>query len=98
MKIKGYHISPLQNREEILKKGLIPKEKKEGRIQYGPRIFFSKNRNNPGLDYVNFENVDCWEFEIDSKFIQKDEFSRMKDYFFTEIAIKPENLKLIKTY
>jgi len=92
--LKAYHIARKKNRNSILKNGLIPFGKNSGRIQYGPRIFFSIDTNNLGFDYVDFENVDCWEFEIDSNQIKKDPVSNCPNHFYIETAIKPSRLKL----
>lgn len=94
---KAYHISHSKNRESILKNGLIPKEKTEGIIQYPPCIFFSINKKDLGYDYVNYENVDCWEFEVDLNQIKKDTFSKSINHFFIEKPIIPSKLKLIKS-
>lgn len=96
--IKVYHISPRKNRESILKKGLLPKEKATGRIQYPHRIFVSKEKSDLGFDYVNYENVDCWSFKVDSKVLKKDTFSHSKNHFYIDEMIAPENLKLEASY
>jgi hypothetical protein len=93
---KAYHISHSKNRESILKNGLIPNEKKEGLIKYAPCIFFSINKKDLGYDYVNYENVDCWEFEVDSKQIKKDKFSGSTNHFYIETPVSSDKLKLIK--
>lgn len=94
---KVYHISHSKNRESILKNGLIPKEKKEGLIQYPPCIFFSTNKKDLGYDYVNYENVDCWEFKVDSKDMKKDNFSKSNNHFYIKTPINPDKLKLVKS-
>lgn len=98
MNIKVYHISPIQNRKSILKYGLIPNQKNFGRIKYGPSLFISTNKKDLGFDYVNFENVDCWEFEVDSKTIKKDPFSGSSNHFFIEKHIAASKLKLFSTH
>lgn len=98
MKIKAYHISPRKNRASILKHGLLTASKTIGRIKYGHRIFFSTDLDNLGFDYVNFENVDCWEFEVDSKSIKKDQISNCKYHFYIESSIQPSKITLIKSY
>jgi hypothetical protein len=98
VKIKVYHISHSKNRYSIQKNGLIPHEKTEGRIQYSPRIFISIDKEDLGFDYVNYENVDCWEFEVDSNSIKKDEFSSSKNHFYVEEFIPAEKISLIESY
>ena len=95
--VKCYHISPIKNRESILKSGLIPKSKTKGSIQYEPRIFFSLNKKKLGLDYVDYENIDVWEFSIDRNFIKRDDFTSIKSFYYTNHWIEPENVKLIET-
>jgi hypothetical protein len=98
MLIKAFHISPKKNRASILNKGILPNQKTDGRIQYGPRIFISTNKNDLAFDYVNYENVDCWEFEVDSNLIKKDEFSGSTDHFYIENKINPDSIKLLESY
>lgn len=94
MILKAYHISRKKNRDSIIKNGLIPSAKNSGRIQYSPRIFFSIDSKNLGFDYVDFENVDCWEFEVDSEQIKKDTVSSCPHHFYIETAVKPSKLRL----
>lgn len=98
MKLKAYHISPKRNRESIKTHGLIPQEKLSGRIQYGPRLFFSTNTNDLGFDFVNFENVDCWEFEVEAEKIKPDLISGSTNHFYIEQNITPEDIKLFRSY
>lgn len=96
--ITVYHISPKKNRDSIKKSGLIPQRKDSGRIKFEPRIFVSKDKKHLGFDYVNFENVDCWTFKIDSKLLYKDEFSSSDHHFYLECSIGPEKLILDSSY
>lgn len=98
MILKAYHISRQKNRESILQNGLIPHEKNSGRIQYSPRIFFSTDINNLGFDYVDFENVDCWEFEVDSNSIKKDPISSSEYHFYIETVIHPSKVSLFSSH
>lgn len=82
----------------ILKNGLIPKEKKVGRIKYGPSIFISIDNKDLGFDYVDFENIDCWEFEVDLSSIKKDPFSGSSNHFYIEYHIPAYKLKLFSTH
>lgn len=98
MIIKVYHLSRSKNRNSIKEKGLIANEKKFGHIQYGPRIFISKKKSDLAFDFVDYENVDCWEIEIDKSEIKKDPFSGSKNHFFIERCIPASKLKLIESY
>lgn len=80
--VKCYHLSHRKNRDSILKHGLIPKEKTDGRIRYGPRIFVSTSLNYLAFDFVGFENVDCWCFEVEEGELQQDVVSGAKSHFF----------------
>lgn len=73
-------------------------QKTEGRIVYSPRVFVSKNEDDLAFDYVNYENVDCWGFEIDTALLKKDEFSGSTNHFYTEQKIEPAKLKLHGSY
>lgn len=95
---KAYHISYTKNRDSILKNGLIPNGKTDGRIQYVPCVFFSINKKDLGFDFVDYENVDCWEFEVDCETIKPDKFSGSKNHFYIESPILPNNIKLSKSY
>jgi len=95
LKIKAYHISRFKNRDSILKNGLIPKGKNSGLIQYPPSIFFSIDINDLAYDYVDFEYVDCWEFEIEYSKIKSDTFSYSKSHYYINEPIPPSDIKLI---
>lgn len=97
MKIQVYHIARRNDRESILRDGLIPKSKETGRIQYGPRIHFSTNRENLGYDYVDYENVDCWGFKIEEELITRDTNSHSEFHYFAECPIAPEELTLVES-
>jgi hypothetical protein len=96
--MKAYHISPIKNRNSILEKGLDTVDKKTGRIQYEHRLFFSIDKKDLGFDFVNFENVDCWEFEVKKSQIKKDEFSHSKNHFYIEERVDASKIKLVKSY
>jgi len=95
MLIRCYHISRQKNRTSILKNGLIPSGKTEGRIKYKPRIFLSTSINHLGYDYVDFENVDCWEFEVEEELLKRDEFSGNEFHFYIEEKVGPGELRLL---
>lgn len=94
-KIKAYHISKIKNRESILKNGLIPHEKKWGLIQYEPSIFLSTDIHNLAYDYVGYENVDCWEFEVELSKLKKDPFSMSICHYYINEPILKDNIKLL---
>lgn len=89
-----YHLSHRKNRESILKHGLIPKAKTDGRIKYGPRIFVSVSLEHLAFDYVGFENVDCWGFEVEASELEPDVVSGVKSHFFIVKRISPKDLTL----
>lgn len=92
--VKCYHLSHRKNRDSILKHGLLPKEKTEGRIRYGPRIFVSTSLDDLAFDYVGFENVDCWSFEVEDEELEPDVFSGNKSHFFVAKTIPFNHLTL----
>lgn len=96
--MKAYHISPIKNRQSILRNGLIPNSKENGRIQYEKRLFFSIDRNDLGFDFVNFENVDCWEFEVEPKTMKPDNFSGSTNHFYITSKIPADKIRLAQTY
>ena len=98
MIIQVYHISHKKNRKSISEKGIIANEKISGRIKYGPSVFFSINENDLGFDFVNYENVDCWSFNVNSSKIKKDPFSGSKNHFYVEDDISPKKIKLNNSY
>jgi len=75
MFVKAYHISHRKNRDSILSNGLLPKSKDSGIIQYPPSIFLSLSTQDLGYDFVDYVNVDCWEFEVDSERISPEKLS-----------------------
>ncbi len=94
MTVKAYHISHKKNRNSILTNGLIPSGKYSGTIQYEPSIFLSLSTQDLGYDFVNYENVDCWEFEIDMEKIKPDNFSGSTNHFYTTEKISPDRLSI----
>lgn len=94
----SYHISHKKYRKSILENGLVPKEKKQGLNQYNARIFVSVNKKDLAFDYVNYENVDCWEFEVDKTKLIKDEFSTSKNHFYLIEPISADKIKLSQSY
>ena len=87
-KIKCYHISKITNRNSILEKGLIPFAKKGEAITYKPRIFFSTDKNNLGFDYVDYFDVDVWEFELPKNKVFKDEFCSSDCFCYSNVKVK----------
>lgn len=96
--MKAYHISPTKNRQSILRNGLTPNSKKEGRIKYENRLFFSIDKEDLGFDFVNFENVDCWEFEIDPKIMKPDNYSGSTNHFYIFSKIPANKIRLAETF
>jgi hypothetical protein len=93
-----YHISRRKNRASIFEYGLQLKSKREGRIKYHKRIFVSTELYDLAFDYVDFENVDCWQFQIEENLLKKDPFSSCENHYFIEVDVRPDNLKLIASY
>jgi hypothetical protein len=93
-----YHISRIKNRASIFEHGLQLKSKKEGRIKYHKRIFVSTELFDLAFDYVDFENVDCWQFQIEKAHLKKDTFSSSENHYYIEVCVKPDSLELIATY
>jgi len=98
MKIKAFHVSHYKNRESIKRNGLNALSKNYGLIQYGPRVFFSIDKEDLAFDFVNYENVDCWEFEVDLFEIKKDPFSGSKNHFYIESGVSPDSVILKEYY
>jgi len=95
--IKCYHISPINNREKILKEGLIPNSKNTGVIQYNNRVFVSTDKNRLAFDYVDFNDIDVYEFEISESKLKLDEFADFECFRYIEEKVDKNNLKLIET-
>lgn len=98
MKIKAYHISHRKHRESILKNGLLPSKKTFGRIRYGLRLFFSTDAKDLGFDYVGYDNVDCWQFEIDVNLLKRDLISGSKNHFYIKRKIPSSQIKLFSSH
>lgn len=98
MKTKVYHLSRVKDRESIKKNGIIPFSKDFGRIKYEPRIFVSINIEDLAFDFVDYEDVDCWEFNVNKKQLKKDIFSSSKNHFYINKKITPSKIKLVATF
>ena len=100
-----YHCSPSENRESILKNGLIPKKHSESKdykfqkeISYSPAIFAT----NSGIDGIWKSQRDVWKIDTkdlpnkwwyDLNFYSK--YSRSRDEIMTYEPIPPEHLELV---
>lgn len=93
--IKCYHVSPIKNRDSILKHGLLPKTNKT--FGYFKKLFFSIDKNVLGLDYVDYINVDIWSFYLPKSKIKKDKNGWHPSFKFTSHKINPKDLKLEET-
>lgn len=96
--ITVHHLAPKNRRHSIMENGLIPFGKDEGLITYSPRIFVSISDKDLAFDYVNYENVDCWTFNIPNEWLKRDNFSTSIYHFYIETAIPPSILMLETTY
>jgi hypothetical protein len=96
--MKVYHLSHLKNRDSILKNGIIPHSYDGTHICYEPRVFVSIKKTDLAFDYVNYENVDCWEFDIHKTKLTKDNSVTNPNYFYTNEHISSDKIKLIKSY
>ena len=96
--MKAYHLSWPENRESILKYGLIANNDKGywGRkFKYNPAIFFSSSLKHLGWDFLDYENIDVWEFDVDKNNIEPDWDCSYKYWFSTQISVPPEKVKLL---
>jgi len=93
--IKCYHISPIRNRQSILKKGLVPKDNKA--MNYSKKLFFSTDRNNLGFDYVDYSNVDVWSFVLPKSKIKADDNAWKECFCYISEKIPAEKIKLEET-
>jgi hypothetical protein len=94
-----FHLSPTINRESILKHGLIPKSKVGRTISYEPRIFVSSSKKYGfAIDWVGYEFVDAWKFDIEEDLLQPDEFSGHKNHYFINEGISPDRLSLHESF
>lgn len=96
--MKVYHLSHKKNRESIQKAGLIALSKPCGRITHGPRVFVSISMKTLAFDYVGYEDVDVWSFNVDEKELSSDEFSSQEGHFFIQNHVKKHLIKLEKTF
>ncbi len=95
--VQLFHVSPVKNRESIFTYGLIPKNKTEGLITYGPSIFVSVTYEDAGFDYVGYENVDVWTFYLPKQFLYPDEFSGDANQYYIEVNVSWYKLTLLET-
>lgn len=93
MLVTCYHISRRKHREAIIQNGLLPAQ---GRLfKHEPRLFFSDHKDHLGYDFVDYENVDCWQFKLESSQMKRDELSGNPHHFYTNVKIAPSEIKLI---
>ena len=97
-----YHLSPIKNRESILKNGLIPKSRNGFMIQYCDRIFLFSDKDSPPFDVVSHFDVDMWKVKVYKNILDKDKFMTKGclggDCFYVVKNIKPKNIELIRTF
>lgn len=92
-----YHISPGKNRESIFTYGLIPEGKPcQQVINYEPRIFISTVYDEASIDYVNYEDIDLWQFYLPKSLLIIDEFSSYANHYYTREAIPWYKLNLLE--
>jgi hypothetical protein len=102
MFIKVYHTSFKQNRESILKYGLLTSGWKHKRcrwrgLKYEPSIFVSLEMDDPWAgDFVAQHGVDIWSFIVLKKHLKRDLLSGFKKHFYIQKCIPPSALRLIK--
>lgn len=96
--IQLFHVSPIKNRESILTYGLCPKSRivTQG-ITYGPRIFVSSIYEETAFDYVNYEEVDVWSFNLQKKYLMPDEYSSYANHYYIVVPIPWYKLTLFET-
>lgn len=97
-----YHLSPIRNRESILKNGLVPKSKNGKVIKYRSKIFFFSDKKTPPFDVVSFFDVDMWEVKIDKQKLKNDKLIMKSSgggrWLHTSEKIHPTKIKLVKTF
>jgi len=97
-KIKVYHLSPNKNRESILLDGIKLGSYNGKYLNFDSCIFVSNSKKIVAFDFVDYEEVDLWEFEIETEKLVIDTNTSEKGYFFIKEAIESSRLKLIKCY
>ena|ERR1035437_1879594 len=97
-----YHLSPIKNRESILKNGLIPKSKNGHYIKYYNRIFLFSDKDYPPFDVVSHFDVDMWKVKVYKNLLDKDKFMTNGclggECFYTIKNIKSKNIELFRTF
>jgi hypothetical protein len=96
--ITVYHLSNVKNRESILKNGIIPKSHSGNYINYSLRIFVTKVLDSAVFDYVGYDCVDLWKFDLDENLLITDSFSSSDNHFFINEIVYPDKLELYKSY
>ena len=103
---KIYHFSPIENRESILKYGLLLKESKNSELwshdimwEYPPCIFASNKGTDYGWYYKERDKIDMWEIDttnLPNKWWHDLNVTPNKGHIMTFEPIPPQYLKLIK--
>ncbi len=96
--VRCFHVSPVKNRESILRYGLLPKGKlptsSDSKISYEPRIFVSVVTDEVAYDYAGFDDVDVWAFFIKKDFLNPDEFSNYANHYYLKQRVPWWKVKL----
>ena len=95
--ITVYHVPHIKNRLSIYQHGILCMSSIEGRIKYDARIYVSITMEAIGIDYVGYEAVDIWSFEMEESFLHKDQYSQNPSHFFIKVDINPNKICLEAT-
>lgn len=96
-----YHLSPISERESILKNGLDYFSYFGDEVRYKTRLFLFRDLNNPPFNFVSFSSFDIWTVKISAgTMIFKDiraYKAGFKNCFYIKKGVSKENISLIKT-
>ena len=93
--MKCYHLSWNNNRKSILENGLIPGGRDGKFLKYPPAIFVTTDINELQYDWVGYEDVDIWCFDVDKHELTPDPVLKSKHQHYITFQIPKEKLKLM---
>ena len=95
--VQAFHMSPVTNRSSIKHYGLVPYSKPIGVLSYPPALFISLTVEDLPWGYYGNQKMDIWSCCIHPKYLNPDNNSSGKPWFFLTEAVPFYNLHIYET-
>ena len=96
-KVQVFHVTTCNNRESILRHGLLCRGRPAQEIiSYELRVFVSYTYEDAAFDFVGLENVDVWAFYVNKEEMYLDKFSECGNHYFLKNDVPRYKLNLLE--